>query len=118
MLKTDNKKLVIFKYSLKNKGKRMKIDGNLLERLEKLSSLKVPENKKDDIISQLSDILGFVENLDELDTSDVDAVFSTIKEGATLREDVPFKDKSISSDILRHAPANEGTFFVVPKIIE
>ena len=96
----------------------MKIDGNLLEKLEKLSNLKVPENKKGDIVAQLSDILGFVENLDELDTSDVDAVFSTIKDGATLREDVVFKNENISSDILKHAPAKEGTFFVVPKIIE
>jgi aspartyl-tRNA(Asn)/glutamyl-tRNA(Gln) amidotransferase subunit C len=96
----------------------MKIDEKLLQRLEKLSSLRVPENKKEEIISQLSDIVGFVENLNELDTSSLDAVFSVVKESATLREDIPKKDETTSTDILKHSPASEGTFFVVPKIIE
>ena len=96
----------------------MRIDEKLLQRLEKLSSLKVPENKKEEIVSQLSDIVGFVENLNELDTNQLEAVFSTVERSATLREDIVQKDATTSTDILKHSPANEGTFFIVPKIIE
>jgi aspartyl-tRNA(Asn)/glutamyl-tRNA(Gln) amidotransferase subunit C len=96
----------------------MKIDEGLLQRLEKLSNLKVPKNKKEEIISQLSDIVGFVQNLNELNTSELDAVFNVTKNNATLREDTITKDKTTSVDILKYAPASEGTFFVVPKIIE
>lgn len=95
----------------------MQIDDTLLAKLEKLSSLKIGEEKRKEIENQLSEILNFVDILDELDLSDVGAVVSSIDGGTSLREDV-----SVSSDvietILKHAPMSSEHFFVVPKIIE
>ena len=95
----------------------MQIDDTLLAKLEKLSSLKIGEEKRKEIENQLSEILNFVDILDELDLSDVGAVVSSIDDGTPLREDV-----SVSSDvietILKHAPMSSEHFFVVPKIIE
>ncbi len=95
----------------------MQIDDTLLAKLEKLSSLKIGEEKRKEIENQLSEILNFVDILDELDLSDVGAVVSSIDGGTPLREDV-----SVSSDviktILKHAPMSSEHFFVVPKIIE
>lgn len=95
----------------------MQIDDTLLAKLEKLSSLKIGEEKRKEIENQLSEILNFVDILDELDLSDVGAVVSSIDGGTPLREDV-----SVSSDvietILKNAPMSSGHFFVVPKIIE
>ena len=95
----------------------MQIDDTLLAKLEKLSSLKIGEEKRKEIENQLSEILNFVGILDELDLSDVGAVVSSIDGGTPLREDV-----SVSSDvietILKNAPMSSEHFFVVPKIIE
>ena len=96
----------------------MQIDNNLLEKLEKLSNLKIADEKRAEVEQQLSDIVGFVENLSELNTDGVEATFSTVEGGATLREDLPSTDRAIGDDILSHAPNSSEHFFIVPKIIE
>ena len=95
----------------------MQIDDTLLAKLEKLSSLKIGEEKRKEIENQLSEILNFVDILDELDLSDVGAVVSSIDGGTPLREDVSVYSDVIET-ILKHAPMSSEHFFVVPKIIE
>jgi len=94
------------------------IDNKVLENLEKLSMIKIDEDKKDELSKQLTEILEFVENLNELDTSNLDAYFSTLLGGTPLREDIPQPNPQIAKDILSHAPHTEDDFFIVPKIIE
>jgi len=96
----------------------VQIDNTVLEKLEKLSHLHIDENKKDEIIGQLSEIVSYVENLAELDTSKLDASFSTLEGGTPMREDIAVLNSTVSSDILSHAPQSEDDFFVVPAIIE
>lgn len=96
----------------------MKIDDALLTKLEKLSYLEISEDKREEIISQLSKIVSFVNNLSELDTKDIDPTFSMTDKGTRLREDDALSSKEISESILRNAPHSEDNFFVVPKIIE
>jgi len=96
----------------------MQIDNSILENLEKLSHLHIDEDKKDEIIAQLSDIVSYVENLNELDTDHLDASFSTLDGGTPMRSDEPESDSSISKEILSHAPKAEDDFFIVPAIIE
>jgi aspartyl-tRNA(Asn)/glutamyl-tRNA(Gln) amidotransferase subunit C len=96
----------------------MQIDATVLEKLEKLSALKVDENKKGEIIHQLSDIIEYVENLNELNTDGLDASFSTLEGGTPMREDIPVDQSEIGKKILSHAPKSEDDFFVVPAIIE
>ena len=95
----------------------MIIDNSVLEKLEKLSMLKIEDNKKEELASQLTEILSYVENLSELDTSELDGTFSTLAGGTPLREDTPSSTTQISKDILTHAPDAENDFFIVPKII-
>ena len=96
----------------------MKIDNNLLSKLEKLSHLNVADEKREEIISQLSDILEYVESLKELDTSNIDSYFSTLDGGTPLREDTPMCNKEINESIIKNAPLAEDNFFIVPAIIE
>ena len=96
----------------------MQIDNTVLAKLEKLSHLRVDEEKKEEIISQLTEIVSYVENLAELDTSALDASFSTLEGGTPMREDVPKSDSTIPKSILAHAPQSEDDFFIVPAIIE
>jgi len=94
------------------------IDDALLSKLEKLSYLEIEEDKREEIISQLSKIVSFVDNLSELDTQDMDPTFAMTDKGTRLREDLPMSSKEVSQSILSSAPLSEDDFFIVPKIIE
>lgn len=96
----------------------MQIDETLLQRLEKLSYLEIPQNNRQQMIDQLSEIVSFVDNLSELDTQEVNPTFSMSDNSTPLRQDSPLIDHKINDDILRHAPRSEDHFFIVPKIIE
>jgi aspartyl-tRNA(Asn)/glutamyl-tRNA(Gln) amidotransferase subunit C len=95
----------------------MNIDNALLSRLEKLSSLHIDEDKKESLKSELSDIVNFVENLNSIDVSHIDATFTTLEGGTQLREDTPI-ESNVSNSILANSPKSEDNFFIVPKIIE
>ncbi|WP_024953925.1 Asp-tRNA(Asn)/Glu-tRNA(Gln) amidotransferase subunit GatC [Sulfurospirillum arcachonense] len=96
----------------------MKIDNDLLKKLETLSSLKIDENKREGTIAQLSEIVEFVENLNELDLDNEEATFTTVAGGTPMREDIPNVNPDVVKTILSNAPQSENGFFVVPKIIE
>lgn len=95
----------------------MKADRELLAKLEKLSHLYIADEKRDEVVSQLSDILAYVDNLSELDTSSLNSYFSTIEGGTPLREDIPISSKEVTKSILKNAPQVEDDFFIVPAII-
>ena len=96
----------------------MQIDNTLLTKLEKLSHLRIDDSKKEEVMGQLTDILGYIDNLNELDTDNLSASFSTLEGGTPLREDIPREANNIAKDILRHAPQAKDDFFIVPAIIE
>lgn len=96
----------------------MQVDNALLTKLEKLSFLKVSEDKREEIINQLSEIVTFVDNLSALNTEGVDDSFAMNDASTPLREDVAKSSTQISDDILKHAPQGADHFFIVPKIIE
>jgi len=93
----------------------MKIDETLVKRLETLSMVEIENKEK--MANDLAEIVQFVEMLNELDTSEIDATFSTLNNPTPLREDVPVKNEVIK-DILKNAPNAKDGFFIVPKIIE
>ena len=96
----------------------MQVDDALLSKLEKLSFLKVDEDKREEIIEQLSEIVTFVDNLSELNTDGVDDNFAMSDDETKLRADIPNVDTQINDDIINNAPKSGDHFFIVPKIIE
>jgi aspartyl-tRNA(Asn)/glutamyl-tRNA(Gln) amidotransferase subunit C len=94
------------------------IDNTVLEKLEKLSMLKIENEKKEELAHQLTEILAYVENLGELNTDNLDASFSTLSGGTPLRHDIAHTNREVSQSIFAHAPNAENDFFIVPKIIE
>lgn len=96
----------------------MQIDEKLLQRLEKLSYLQIPQEQREEMIAQLSEIVSFVDNLSELPTEGVEATFAMSQNSTLLREDIGSVNGSINDDILAHAPHSQDHFFIVPKIIE
>jgi aspartyl-tRNA(Asn)/glutamyl-tRNA(Gln) amidotransferase subunit C len=96
----------------------MTIDDKTIEKLAKLSSLEISDDKKESLKKELGDIINFVENLNDIDVSHIEATFTTVEGGTPLREDVAVQDLEMSNHILSHAPRSEEGFFIVPKIIE
>ena len=93
----------------------MKIDKALIQRLENLSMVEIEDKEK--MAKDLEEIVKFVEMLNELDTSEIEATFSTLNNPTPLREDIPVENDAIKV-ILANAPKVEGNYFIVPKIIE
>ena len=93
----------------------MKIDGSLVKRLEALSMVEIED--KTSMAKDLAEIVEFVEMLNELETEDIDATFSTLNNPTPLRDDIPVKNEVIK-EILQNAPKAKDGFFIVPKIIE
>jgi aspartyl-tRNA(Asn)/glutamyl-tRNA(Gln) amidotransferase subunit C len=96
----------------------MQVDEQLLTKLEKLSFLKISDDKREEIIDQLSEIVSFVDNLSELNTDGVDDNFAMNDKSTFLREDIPSCDTDINQSIINNAPNSSDEFFIVPKIIE
>jgi len=96
----------------------MQIDDTVLAKLEKLSHLHIDDSKKEEVKTQLSGILSYIDNLNELDTDALSATFSTLDGGTPLREDVPREANDIAKDILSKAPQGQDDYFIVPAIIE
>ncbi|MEA3499007.1 MAG: Asp-tRNA(Asn)/Glu-tRNA(Gln) amidotransferase subunit GatC [Campylobacterota bacterium] len=96
----------------------MIIDNTTVDKLAKLSSLDIDDEKKDLIGKELADIVKFVENLNEIDVSSVDATFTTISGGQPLREDISSKIDGEAESIMKNSPKTEENCFVVPAIIE
>ncbi len=96
----------------------MTIDDKTIDKLAKLSSLEIDESKREHLRSDLADIVNFVENLNEIDVSGVDATFTTIAGGQPMREDMVNNDDALAEHIMKHAPKSEDNYFIVPQIIE
>ena len=96
----------------------MQLNDALLTKLEKLSALEIEPQKREGILNQLSEIVSFVENLNELDLDQEEATFTILSGGTPFREDEPHNNPDIIQTILNHAPDSSEGFFVVPKIIE
>ena len=92
------------------------INNKLLNRLEILSKLKIDDNRRDEVIKNLSDIVDFVENLNELNLSSENSKFSSLEASTPLRKD-KIKNNSVIINILKNSPAHSESFFVVPAIL-
>lgn len=92
----------------------MTIDDTLLAKLEKLSAIKIADEKREETKKQLSEIVGFVEVLNELDLNSQSGKAS----GATPFRADSVKSASVIDEIFANAPASGEHFFLVPKIIE
>jgi len=96
----------------------MTIDNQTINKLEKLSSLEISEERKEELKEELGQIVSFIENLSEIDVSGVDATFTTVKGGQALRTDEVTSKVEVSAHIMKNAPSTDDNYFIVPAIIE
>jgi aspartyl-tRNA(Asn)/glutamyl-tRNA(Gln) amidotransferase subunit C len=94
----------------------MKIDNNLILKLENLSRLKLSEDERVSMISNLSDMLKLVEKLKELPTDNVEPLIYVNGETNIWRNDA--SETLISAEMaVKNAPEAQENFFSVPRVI-
>lgn len=95
----------------------MSVDRATVKRVARLARIRVPEADLDTLGGELNAILGFVEQLNELDVSDVEPMTSVLPMAMKKRGDRVTEGGRVQ-DIVANAPAKEGQFFLVPKVVE
>ena len=95
----------------------MSVDKDTVKKIASLSRIAISEAEADALVPELNNILGWVEQLGEVDTKNVEAMTAVIPNKLRLREDV-VTDGEIREKVLANAPAAEHGFFGVPKVIE
>ena len=95
----------------------MSIDKDKIKHISKLARISVEEKKIDGLAKDLSSIFKFIEQLNELNTDNVEPLSSILNEPLRSRKDV-INDGKIRDKILENSPNKNEEFFVVPKVIE
>lgn len=92
-------------------------DAELVRRVAKLARIGVDEAELAPLAAELSSILGFVEQLAEVDTENVTPLTSAVETAIKMRDDV-VSDGGYTDKILANAPARDDEYFAVPKVVE
>ena len=95
----------------------MKIDKNTTLKIAKLTRLKLSDKEIDELSLQLSSILDWVEQLNEVNTDNVDPLANISFQKLPLREDIEC-NKEKSETLLSNAPEKLENYFVVPKVVD
>jgi aspartyl-tRNA(Asn)/glutamyl-tRNA(Gln) amidotransferase subunit C len=93
------------------------MDKATVKKIATLARLNVTEAEQEKYAAQLGGILKWVEQLNEVDTTNVAPLASVVNTSLTLRPDV-VNDGGIQQDVLANAPESLEGFFVVPKVVE
>jgi aspartyl-tRNA(Asn)/glutamyl-tRNA(Gln) amidotransferase subunit C len=95
----------------------MAIDAATMKKIASLARIREPEDRLEPLAREISGILQWIEQLDEVDTDGVEPMTSAVAAALPMREDV-VTDGGIPEKILANAPRAERGFFVVPKVVE
>ena len=95
----------------------MQVDEATVRRIARLARIKVTDAEAKALEKELSGILDWVKQLDEVDTTGVEPMTAVVSTSLKMRED-RVTDGGIADDVVANAPAREGHFFVVPKVVE
>ncbi len=95
----------------------MSVDAATVRRIARLARIAVGDDEVEALVPELNNILGWVEQLGEVDTDGVAPMAAVIPNTLRLREDV-VTDGGVRDKVLANAPQAEHGFFAVPKVIE
>jgi aspartyl-tRNA(Asn)/glutamyl-tRNA(Gln) amidotransferase subunit C len=95
----------------------MSVNADQVRHVARLARLALGDDEIDRMVPELNNILGWVEQLAEVDTDGVEPLTAVIENRLRLRDDV-VSDGDCRDDILKNAPDAQHGFFAVPKVIE
>ena len=95
----------------------MSVSNEQVRHIARLARIAMSDEELERLVPELNNILGWVEQLGEVDTDGVEPLTAVIDQRLRLRDDA-ITDGDIREDILSNAPDAEHGFFAVPKVIE
>ena len=95
----------------------MSVDAATVKRIGRLARIRVEEHEVEKYQGEINAILGFVEQLGEVDVDGVEPMTSVTPMQLRRREDKG-TDGGYPERIVKNAPLTEDNFFMVPKVIE
>lgn len=95
----------------------MSVDADTVRRIARLARIRIEESEVEAYAGELNAILGFVEQLSEVDVDGVEPMTSVTPMALRRRED-KVTDGGYAERIVANAPLSEDNFFVVPKVVE
>lgn len=95
----------------------MSIDTAIAAKVAKLARIRVEEDALPALAEEFNTILGFIEQLNEVDVEGVEPMTSVTPQGLKRRADV-VNDGDQQDKVLKNAPDAREGFFAVPKVVE
>ena len=95
----------------------MSIDNSTVKKVAKLARIEINEEEETTLITELNNILGWVDELKQVNTDSVEPMLSVFNESMQMREDEA-ESNFDNSQILDNSPESNSGFFVVPKVVE
>ena len=95
----------------------MKLDVETLKKIAHLSRLEIDEKDTEKMLKDMSNMLTFVEKLNEVDTDGIEPLTTMSHEINSLREDIAKSDLN-REQALQNPPKKDSTYFRVPKVLE
>ena len=95
----------------------MSVDADTVRRIAHLARIAVAENEVEHLKGELNTMLAFVEQLAEVNVENVEPMTSVTPMAMKKRADA-VTDGGDADAVLRNAPAREGNYFAVPKVVE
>lgn len=95
----------------------MEVDETTVRRIARLARIKVTDEEANSLQGELSGILQWVEQLEEVDTENVEPMTCVVPINLKQRDDV-VTDGEKASDVVANAPITDDNFYVVPTVVE
>lgn len=95
----------------------MAIDAATVRKVARLARIAEPDEKLEPLAKELSAILDWIEQLNEVDTDGVEPMTSAVHTPLPMRDDV-VTEGGDPAKVLSNAPKTINNFFVVPKVVE
>ena len=95
----------------------MSVDATTVKRIGQLARIRIEEKDVAGLKGELNTILGFVEQLNEVDVEGVEPMNAVLPMALRRRDDA-ITDGDQPEKIVANAPLQEDNFFMVPKVVE
>jgi len=95
----------------------MQVDEATVKRIARLARIRITEDEAKGLEKEISGILAWVEQLDEVDVTGVEPMTRVVPIKLKMRDDI-VTDGEIAPEVTENAPMTTDDFFVVPKVVE
>ena len=93
------------------------MDKKTVTTISYLSRLKIDNDKEEKIINDLGNIIEFVDQLNEVDTTEITPLTNHLEKTAKTRKDI-VTSKNLKKELLEVAPSANEDYFLVPRVVE